>query len=181
MREAGIPFEPVAPKYCEPPAEHWQGCPAELAESLSYYKAASLADDFPDHIILGADTVVALNDQINGKPQDALDARRTLSDLMGTTQDVITGVTLCHHATGRRLIRHAVTKVTMRPMAPDELDAYIAGGDWEGKAGAYGIQDTGDQFITGVEGSFSNVVGLPIELVREMLSAFPGFDAQMSE
>ena len=71
-----------------------------------------------------------------------------------------------------RLMRHAVTKVTMRRMTPDELDAYIAAGDWEGKAGAYGIQDSGDRFITKTDGSFSNVVGLPIELVREMLREF---------
>ena len=180
LREAGIPFEGVSPRFDEPSTENWQGSPAELAESFSYYKAASLAEDYPDRIILGADTVGALDNRIYGKPRDAADARRILSDLLGTTQDVITGVTLLHPATGRRMIRHDVTKVTMRLMTPDELDAYIAGGDWEGKAGAYGIQDTGDQFVTRVEGSWSNVVGLPIELVREMLGEFSGFGAQGS-
>lgn len=175
LREAGIPFEAVSPRYDEPSIEDWQGCPAALAESLSYYKAASLAEDYPDRVILGADTAVALNNRIYGKPRDAADARRILSDLLGTTQDVITGVTLLHPATGRRMIRHDVTKVTMRPMTPEELDAYIAGGDWEGKAGAYGIQDTADQFVTRVEGSWSNVVGLPVELVEEMLNEFSGF------
>lgn len=172
LRAAGIAFEAVAPKYDEPGPEEWAGCPADLAESLSFYKAASLASDYRDRFILGADTVVALNGRIYGKPRDADDARRILSDLMGTTQEVITGVTLYHPAAGRRVIRHDVTKVTMRVMTPAELDAYIAGGDWEGKAGAYGIQSEGDRFITRTEGSFSNVVGLPVELVRAMLEEF---------
>ena len=65
-------------------------------------------------------------------------------------------------------------------LTPAELDAYIAGGEWEGKAGAYGIQDSGDRFITKTEGSFSNVVGLPLELLREMLDEFSGFRVQGS-
>jgi len=180
LREAGIAFETAVPKYDEPTIPCWQGRPADLAEALSYFKAASLAGDYPDRLILGADTVVAWHGQIYGKPHDAADARRILSDLMGTTQDVITGVTLFHAATRRRLMRHAVTKVTMRRMTAQELDNYIAGGDWAGKAGAYGIQDSGDRFITKTEGSFSNVVGLPIELLREMLDEFSGFRVQGS-
>lgn len=172
LREAGIAFEAVAPKYQEPAIESWQGCPCDLAEALSYFKAASVASAYPDRVILGADTVVALNGRVYGKPKDAQDARRILTDLMGTTQDVITGVALYHPKTGRRLMRHDTAKVTMRRMSPEELEAYIATGDWHGKAGAYGIQDSGDRFITKTEGSFSNVVGLPIELVREMLAEF---------
>jgi septum formation protein len=172
LGEAGIPFEAVAPAYEEPTIDGWKGCPAELAEALSYFKAASLAAAYPDSLILGADTVVACRGKIYGKPCDAADARRILGDLLGTTQDVITGVTLFHPTTRRRVMRHDITKVTMRPMTPVELDAYIAGGDWVGKAGAYGIQDSGDRFITKTEGSVSNVVGLPLELLGEMLKEF---------
>lgn len=172
LRDAGIPFEIVHPRFDEPSAEHAASCPAELAESLSYYKAASVADEFPDSLILGADTVVAVEGRIFGKPRDADDARRILGALMGTTQEVITGISLFQPASSRRLISHDVTRVTMRRMSADEMDEYIAGGEWEGKAGAYGIQDNADRFITRVEGSFSNVVGLPMELLEKMLSSF---------
>src|SRR5690606_18827520 len=127
--------------------------PAGLAESYSYYKAASLAEDYPDRIILGADTVVARGHEIFGKPEDVEDARRILSALLGTTQQVITGVTLLHPASGRRLTRHDVTHVTMRSMTAAEFEAYLAGGDWEGKAGAYGIQGEADRFIERCKGS----------------------------
>ena len=115
---------------------------------------------------------MAVGDQTFGKPADEADARRILGSLAGTTHQVITGVALCQPAAGRRLVRHAVTLCQMRPMTPRELDDYIAGRGWEGKAGAYGIQDEGDKFVTLVEGSFSNVVGLPVELVVEMLAEF---------
>ncbi len=172
LREAEIAFEVAAPKYEEPSTPEWHASPAEFAEAASYYKAASVAEDYPDRIILGADTVVAYGGEIFGKPADEADARRILSTLAGTMQDVITGVTLLQPATGKRLIRHDTTRVFMRSMSEDELAEYLASGDWQGKAGAYGIQDSGDRFIERIEGSFSNVVGLPIELVREMLSQF---------
>lgn len=169
LAEAGIPFEAVSPRFDEPAVSGHHPDPAVLAESYSYHKAASLADAYPDRIILGADTVVALGSEIFGKPEDVHDARRILSRLLGTTQEVITGVTLLHPAGGRQITRHDVTRVTMRPMTAAELEAYLAGGDWEGKAGAYGIQGQADRFIESCQGSYSNVVGLPVELVRNML------------
>ncbi len=170
LAEAGIAFEAVAPRYDEPATPGRHASPAAVAESLSYFKAASLADDYPDRIILGADTVVALGGEIFGKPEDVTDARRILSALLGTTQQVITGVTLVHRAREQRLTGHEVTEVTMRRMSETELEAYLAGGEWEGKAGAYGIQGEADRFIERCEGSYSNVVGLPVELVERMLA-----------
>ena len=82
---------------------------------------------------------------------------------------VITGVTLLNASTDEMLIRHDSTDVTMRQLSVDELEAYLDTGAWEGKAGAYGIQDRGDAFVTNVEGSFTNVVGFPMELIGQML------------
>lgn len=151
---------------------HWHYSPHEFAQAASYMKVRSISDDHPDRIILGADTVVALNGKLFGKPLDRDDARRILSTLAGTTQDVITGVSVYETASGRRLIEHALTRVTMRPMSDDEIEAYLDSREWEGKAGAYGIQGKADLFVEHTEGSFTNVVGLPIELVTEMLKQF---------
>ena len=179
LRDAGIAFEAVAPRFPEPDATGWAMSPAAFAEMASNYKARSVADEYPDRIILGADTVVAYKGQIHGKPTDREDARRILSSLSGTTHKVITGVTLLagHNLSAmgklsfsRRLIRHAVTRVSMRAMNAAELEAYLETGDWQGKAGAYGIQDSGDAFVTCTQGSFSNIVGLPVELVTHMLA-----------
>ncbi len=172
LAEAGIAFEAVSPKFDEPPTVALHESPAAFAESVSYYKAASVADEYPDRVILGADTVVAIGNQMYGKPVDVEDARRILTELLGATQEVITGVTLFWPARDRRLICHDVTYVTMRAMSARELDEYLAGGDWEGKAGAYGIQGEADRFVERCEGSYSNVVGLPVELVQRMIQSF---------
>jgi septum formation protein len=172
LREAGIAFEVVPPRYTEPEPEDWAFSAVELAEAASYFKARSVAFAYPDRIVLGADTVVVYDGRLFGKPQDAGDARRILSTLAGTTHDVITGVALYEATTHRRLICHDTTRVTMRRMTERELEAYVQSGEWLGKAGAYGIQDSGDAFIDRTEGSFTNVVGLPVELVVEMLKAF---------
>jgi septum formation protein len=173
LREAGVAVEIVSPKYNEPDPEAWPHSAAELAEATAYFKAAGIADDYPDRIILGADTTVASEaGRIFGKANDADHARQILTALMGTTHEVITGVTLLQPSDGRRAIQHDLTRVTMRRLTTQELDAYIAGGQWQGKAGAYGIQDTNDPFVERIQGSFSNVVGLPIELVLRMLSKF---------
>jgi septum formation protein len=172
LRGAGIAFEAVAPKYQEPDPGTWHMDPISYVESSSFAKARSVAEGHPGRLILGADTTVAIGNRMFGKPADEADAKRILCSLFGTTHRVITGVALYDSATERRIIRHATTTCQMRPMNPGQLDDYLRGRGWQGKAGAYGIQDQGDQFVTVVEGSFSNVVGLPLELVLDMLAAF---------
>ena len=119
-----------------------------------------------------ADTIVALNETVFGKPCDRDDARRIISALSGTRHEVITGVTLLDGASGRRITRHDRTIVVMRALGASELDAYLETGAWADKAGAYGIQDRADAFVDHIEGSFSNVVGFPMALVTEMLESF---------
>ncbi len=169
LREAGIPFDAIRPRYEEPAPEDWPFDAVSYVESASYFKAKSVADDFPERIILGADTTVSLDGRLFGKANDRDDARRILTTLGGTTHEVITGVTAYHPLARAGRIAHAVTRVKMRAMTDSELETYLDSRQWEGKAGAYGIQDQGDAFVSLIEGDFDNVVGLPVRLVREML------------
>lgn len=139
---------------------------------LSEFKADSVARLHPDAIVLGADTVVALDGKLYGKPRDADDARRILSTLMHHRHQVVTGITVIDGRSGRRVVVSDESHITMTPMSPDQLDAYIESGLWEGKAGAYGVQDHDDQFVKRLEGSFTNVVGLPKDLVMSTLASF---------
>ena len=166
MQEYGYTFDIVPPPLEEPDHLAAGATPMQQAEALSYFKARSVATLVNAGIVLAGDTVVALGDRVFGKPVDRDDAKRILSSLSRTTHHVITAVTLLDASTGKRLIRHDTTAVTMKALSDAELEAYA----WAGKAGAYGIQDRGDAFVTSTEGSFTNVVGFPMELVSEMLA-----------
>ena len=148
-----------------------------LVESLAYMKATASIEShgLRRGLVLGADTIVVLGDEIIGKPADEADARRILSQLSGAEQRVMTGVALVDAATGRRWLAHDVTRLRMRRMTPQEIDAYVAGGEAMGKAGAYAIQETGDRYVEQMDGSMTNVVGLPMELLERMLKA-AGYD-----
>lgn len=169
MREYGYKCEVVEPHIPEPASLGEGLTPDQRAQALSYFKARSVATLITDGVILAGDTVVSLSGRVFGKPVDRDDARIILSALSGTTHDVITGVTLLDASTEARLIQHDLTAVTMKQMSEAQLEAYLDTGAWAGKAGAYGIQDHGDAFIERVEGSFTNVVGFPMELVARML------------
>ncbi len=172
LKEAGIDFEAIKAEHEEPDPADWRFSPAEFAQAAGYFKARSVGQRYPNRVILGADTIVAFNDRIYGKPLDRQDARRILLDLTSAPHEVITGVALYHPLTSRRLIEHDVTRITMRRMSEQELENYLDSNEWQGKAGAYGIQESADAFVEKIEGSFSNVVGLPVELVMDMLKRF---------
>jgi septum formation protein len=144
--------------------------PGELAAFLANAKAEAVAAQFPHDITLGADTVVALGDQQLGKPTDAPHAREMLRSLSGTTHEVVTGVALVGPARGFRRSALVRSTVQMRTLTDAEVDRYVAGGEWRGKAGGYGIQDD-DPFVTRMAGSLSNIVGLPMEATVELLAA----------
>jgi septum formation protein len=169
LREAGYAFE-VHPADVDE-SDHPPGLtPAALAAYLADRKAEAVAAQFPDEVVLAADTVVALGDHSLGKPADARHARAMLASLAGTNHEVITGVTVLHRARGLRLQAVATSSVYMRPLSQAEIDAYVATNQWQGKAGGYGIQDQ-DPFVTRITGSLTNIVGLPMEetggLLRE--------------
>ena len=141
---------------------------AELALHLALAKAQDVADRFADAVVLGADTVVALGDQILGKPADAEHARRMLGSLSGTTHRVVTGVVVVCKAMRFSASASVESIVKMRPLTADEIDRYIAGGQWRGKAGGYGIQDA-DPFVQ-TEGCQTNIVGLPMKTTAKLLA-----------
>ncbi len=169
LREGGIDFQAVSPSIHEPAGGQMSRLrPSQQAEALAYFKARTVADQLPEATVLGADTVVADADgQVLGKPSDVQQAREMIERLSGTRHAVITGVALVSPG-GHRLIASSTSYVTMRKMTADEIQRHIDSGKWEGEAGAYAIQETGDRFIETVEGSLTNVMGLPMELLEKM-------------
>jgi septum formation protein len=173
LRAAGYAFEVVPPVLSEPPLPASRLiAPAVYAEALAYFKARAVADERAEALIIGADTIVVHGDAIIGKPVDEADARRILTTLFAGPNEVITGLALLCPPREKRIITHVSTKLLMRAMTPRELDDYLAGGAWRDKAGAYALQEGGDQFVLSMEGSASNVVGLPMERLAELLEEF---------
>jgi septum formation protein len=135
--------------------------PGELARRLAVAKATAAAARYPDGYALGADTVVALGRRVLPKPADAATARDCLARLSGRRHRVYGG--LCVIApSGRRATRLVCTVVRFKRLAAAEIDAYIAAGEWRGKAGGYAIQGRAAAFVPAINGSYSNVVGLPL-------------------
>lgn len=142
--------------------------PADLAQALSKAKAEAVAPTFPDAVVLGADTIVAFGDMTLGKPKDAEHARKMLELLAGTTHIVITGVTvICSDANFYRSTR-VMSAVRMKVLTDKEIERYVESGDWQGKAGGYGIQDK-DPFVERVRGDHENIIGLPMKKTPQLL------------
>jgi septum formation protein len=154
-----VEFE-VAPADVE---ELEAGDPVEVARENARRKARAV----PGDLVLGADTVVALDDRILPKPRDAGQAREWLQALSGRTHRVIGG--LCVVAEGEERETVEVTEVTFRSLREREIDWYVAGGEWEGKAGGYAIQERGAALVERVEGEFANVVGLSVQGLLRLL------------
>ena len=173
LTQAGYRFRTVPPALMEPPTPAPGHSSVQLAEALAYYKARLVHQDYPDQIVLGADTIVACGEEIMGKADDEGQARQMLSRISGTRHAVITGLALLVPTPAgktERLLASETTHVTMRRLSDEEIGRYVASGEWRDKAGAYAIQETGDAFIEKLEGSFTNVVGLPMELLERMMA-----------
>jgi septum formation protein len=166
LEQLGIPFEVVAPSYDEQPM---QGVDAvDLVRTHAREKARSVADDAGDRPVLGVDTDVVLDGRIYGKPQNATDAEVMLEELSGETHLVVSGLALI--TPGWELVEHESTRVTFRDLTARDLAAYIATGEWEGRAGAYAIQGRGAALVRRIEGDYLNVVGLPAALLVRLLA-----------
>lgn len=150
--------------------------PADLVRELSYRKAQSAAEAFLDEnvLIIAADTVVALQDEIFGKPADEADARRMLSLLSAKAHSVFTGVTLAYVENKEVSYKKTVceTKVYFYPITEEEITEYIQTGEPFDKAGSYAIQGIASKFVEKIEGDFDNVVGLPVYAIFEDLQCY---------
>ena len=135
--------------------------PRQLAIRLAAEKAARVAEREPDAFVLAADTVVAIGRRILPKVEDAAEGRRCLELLSGRAHKVLTGVAAIG-PDGRRAQRLVETRVFFKRLGPDEMRDYLASGEGQGKAGGYAIQGLAGAFVTGLQGSYSSVVGLPL-------------------
>jgi len=169
LHAAGYEFE-VHPPDVDEDKQPPQILPADLAQRLAQLKAYTVAERFPNDIVLAADTVVAFGDRALGKPANDTAAVKMLELLSGTTHIVITGVVIMHKAAGITRSARVMSAVRMKMLSSDEIRRYVEGGQWQGKAGGYGIQDERDAFVTCIAGSHSNVVGLPMEKATELLA-----------
>ena len=165
LRNASIPFEVQPAHINEDPLPNEAA--RDYAERLAREKAQAIAQQRPNDPVLGADTVVVIDNQILGKPADPTDAARMLHLLSGRTHQVITGV--CLAINGRHSVASETTAVTMSEISEKEIVTYVATGEPMDKAGAYAIQGLAARWIPRIEGCYFNVVGLPLALVTAML------------
>ncbi len=142
------------------------GPAADYVLRLARAKARAIAPQVAGVGVLGADTTVVLGDELLAKPADAAEACAMLTKLSGRVHEVLTGVCLIYG--GAEAAAVEATRVQFAPLSPEEIDAYVASGEPEGKAGAYAIQGRAACFVPRIEGSYSNVVGLPLALVYQL-------------
>ncbi|HEV2692028.1 MAG TPA: Maf family protein [Verrucomicrobiae bacterium] len=146
--------------------------PAEVCQLNAHRKARAVAKQHPDSLVLGADTLVFLGNEILGKPKSHADAERMLQQLSGKTHQVVTGVSLIHLRRHQEKIFAVSTDVLFHPLNRAQIKNYISKINPLDKAGAYGIQERGELIVAEVAGSFSNVVGLPVERLGAELQSW---------
>jgi septum formation protein len=168
LRTVGWPFETLAVDIDE--SRHAGEEAAAYVERVARAKGDAAALRAPRATILGADTVVVIENEILGKPLDDDDARRMLRLLRDRWHQVLTGVALVNGETGSAKVAHEVTEVRFAEMSEDEISWYVATGEPKDKAGAYAIQGQGARFIKEIRGDYLNVVGLPVRLLYELLN-----------
>jgi septum formation protein len=180
----GIPFEVQIPDPAAEPddvqPEFGESIPA-FAQRLAIQKAASVASMLPyPALVIGCDTVADVDGELLGKPKDRQDAARMLGLLSGRRHSVWSGLCLIDTATGRRSTGIAESQLVMRPLESAELNAYLDSLDWQGKSGAFGYQD-GHPWLKIISGTAENVVGLPLDLLQDMMTRLRELDAKDTE
>jgi septum formation protein len=171
LRQLDLSFQVVASAAAEIFDE--QLSPWELCQLNAHRKARAVAKKHPDALVLGADTLVFVEDEIMGKPASVAEAKRMLTRLQGQTHQVVTGVSLIHLRAHRERTFAVSTDVTFRALTPGQIRDYVAKVDPLDKAGAYAIQEHGEMIVSEIFGSYSNVVGLPVEQLKSELETWP--------
>ncbi len=170
LSDAGYEFTVVLPEVDESAFAVEKAGPVEYAKRLALAKAKSIAPKYPDSFVIGADTIVDFRGRIIGKAADAKEAEQITRKLFSEPHKVITGVAIVRLSDGTELVRSDSTTVYPRKMTAEQIADHIKGGSWRDKAGAYAIQETGDEFVEKIEGSLTNVMGLPMELMESIFA-----------
>jgi septum formation protein len=170
LREAGFDFKVVVPVVSELQPAHLS--PHEICQVNAYRKAWAVAKHHPDAVIIGADTLVFLDMKVYGKPSSMAEAVQMLEELQGRIHHVVSGVCLIHLRRHRQHVFADSTAVRFKPLSPEGIADYLKVVNPLDKAGAYGIQEHGTRIVESIDGSYSNVVGIPMERLRHALAAF---------
>jgi septum formation protein len=175
LMEAGYEFTVVRPDIDESSYATDKIAPCKYAEQLALAKTKSVAQKYPDSPVVGADTIVDSRGEIIGKPADAKEARRIIRRLFSEPHKVITGLAICRFCDNFEVVTCASTTVYPKQLTEQQIDEHIKSGHWKDKSGAYAIKENGDEFVERIEGSLTNVMGLPMELLERLLRKVPGF------
>jgi len=172
LAEAGYEFEVVCSHIDESGFSGQGQAPCAYAKRLALAKAKSVAAGFVNRVVLGADTVVDFQGQIIGKASDEKHAERIIRKLFSAVHKVITGVAIVRLSDNTEIVESETTVVYPKRLSGRQIQEHIESGCWRDKAGAYAIQENGDKFIERIDGSLTNVMGLPMELLQRKLKKF---------
>ena len=170
LEKIGLKFEVEPSNYEEDMGSGLS--PKRLAESISLGKAKAVARKHRNAIVIAADTFIALEGKIMGKPNTEAEARRMLTTLRGKSHSVITGFTIMDTEKNKALTRSVETIIHIKDLTPEEIDAYVRSKEPLDKAGAYAIQGLGSVIVERIEGDYFNVIGLPLSALAECLKEF---------
>lgn len=168
LEQAGYSIEVLPSKIDEPTGEGFTD-PRHYVMNVSWLKAAAVVPKVDQGLVLAADTVGWLDGQVIGKPSDVDDARRIITSLCGREHELWTGVVLWRRPDDVQIVWQECTRLACRTLSKKELDDYLATDQWVGRSGAYAIQEDNDPFLRIVEGSLTNVIGLPMESLQRQL------------
>ena len=172
LEKAGYVFDVITSAVDESAFDTEGISSVEHTKQLALAKAKDVAQKHPNRLILGADTIVDFDGQIIGNPDDAAHAEQITRMLFSAPHKVITGIALVRIKDAVEIVKAETTIVYPKKLTEEQITEHIRKEDWRGKAGAYGIQETGDEFVERIEGSFTNVIGLPMEQIQKLLAVF---------